>query len=245
MLNDFQHTQFALARHLREPLHMPVLEGVHAVDVRACKQDMAAQLSAVLAPVFPVTKACLDDARWQHVLRMFLQASPSHAPWATALHRAFVAYVCVSPELQTFPAWLQDLVHFEGLQNAVRTTPVTWPTFEAQGDVMHHPVVLNPTHVEAVYEWSVYGMDAQHPRLDMQSTYVSVLRDEADAVHVFKSSVFRGQLLDLLGQGQTGAQALGALARWLSHPEPEVLVREGAQLVAQLRREGVVLGTLR
>jgi hypothetical protein len=33
------------------------------------------------------------------------------------------------------------------------------------------------------------------------------------------------------------------LAMWLSHPEPETFVREGAEVMAQLKREGVVLGT--
>jgi hypothetical protein len=32
------------------------------------------------------------------------------------------------------------------------------------------------------------------------------------------------------------------LARWLSHPEPDAFVREGAEVMAQLQREGIVLG---
>jgi hypothetical protein len=32
------------------------------------------------------------------------------------------------------------------------------------------------------------------------------------------------------------------LARWLSNPEPDAFVREGAEVMAQLQREGIVLG---
>jgi hypothetical protein len=120
---------------------------------------------------------------------------------------------------------------------------VTWPAFDAAGDVMQRPVVLNPTHVEAAYEWPVHSIDTDHRPDDMQSTYVSVLRDAQDELHVLESSVFRGQLLDLLREGQTGEQAFMVLAMWLSHPEPETFVREGAEVMAQLKREGVVLGT--
>jgi hypothetical protein len=151
--------------------------------------------------------------------------------------------VCAGVETHHLPAWLQDLAHFEWLQTAVRTAPVTWPAYDASGDTMHHAVVLNPTHVEAAYEWPVHGIDTDHKPDDMQSTYVSMLRDPQDELHVLESSVFRGQLLDLLRDGQTGEQAFMVLAMWLSHPEPEAFVREGAQVMAQLQREGVVLGT--
>ena len=243
MLNDFRQFQFALARHLRDPLGAPAPVTVQAAQASACTQDMVAHLCDVLAPAFPVTQALLGDDLWEHAVRLFLKDAPSHAPWASAVQRAFVDHVCESPEMQNLPAWLQDLAHFEWLQSAVSTTPVTWPAFNATGNTMHHAVVLNPTHVEAAYEWPVHGINTDHKPDDMQSTYVSMLRDPQDELHVLESSVFRGQLLDLLREGQTGEQAFMVLAMWLSHPEPEAFVREGSQVMAQLQREGVVLGT--
>ena len=243
MLNDFRQFQFALARHLRDPLSAVAPEGVSAADVTVCTQEMVRNLCEVLEPAFPVTHALLGDEIWEHAVRLFLKDAPNHTPWASAVQRAFVDHVCESPDMQRLPAWLQDLAHFEWLQSAVSTSPVSWPAFDAQGDVMQRVVVLNPTHVEAAYEWPVHGIDTDHQPDDMQSTYVTMLRDSDDALHVLESSVFRGQLIDLLRDGQTGEQAFMVLAMWLSHPEPEAFVREGAQVMAQLQREGVVLGT--
>jgi uncharacterized protein len=243
MLNDFRQFQFALARHLRDPLSAAVPEGVSAADVTVCTQEMVRNLCEVLEPAFPVTHALLGDEIWEHAVRLFLKDAPNHTPWASAVQRAFVDHVCESPDMQRLPAWLQDLAHFEWLQSAVSTTPVSWPAFDAQGDVMQRAVVLNPTHVEAAYEWPVHGIDTDHQPDDMQSTHVTMLRDSDDALHVLESSVFRGQLIDLLRDGQTGEQAFMVLAMWLSHPDPEAFVREGAQVMAQLQREGVVLGT--
>ena len=242
MLNDFRQFQFALARHLRDPLGIPAPVGIRQVDASICTQEMVKHLRDVLEPAFPVTQALLGEDMWEHAVRLFLKDAPNHTPWASTTQRAFVEHVCESPEMQHLPAWLQDLAHFEWLQNAVSTAPVQWPRCDAIADVMQHPVVLNPTHVEASYEWPVHSIDTEHKPDDMQSTYVSMLRDMDDELHVFESSVFRGQLLDLLRDGQTGEQAFMALARWLSHPEPEAFVREGAELMAQLQREGIVLG---
>ena len=242
MLNDFRQFQFALSRHLRDPLSVPAPEGIDHADLLVCGQDMVAHVSALLDCAFPVTQALLGDALWQHAVRLFLKDAPHHAPWATAVQRAFVEHVCHSPEMQNLPAWLQDLAHFEWLQSAVTTTPVSWPAFDATADLMQHAVVINPTHVEAGYEWPVHDISTDNKPDDMQSTYVSMLRDMHDELHVLESSVFRGQLLDLLREGQTGEQAFMVLARWLSHPEPDVFVREGADVMAQLQREGIVLG---
>jgi uncharacterized protein len=217
-------------------------DGVSLADTAAYTQDMVTHLSGVLAPAFPVTCALLGDGMWTHAVRLFLKEAHSHAPWVSTTQRAFLDHVCESPEMQNLPAWLQDLAHFEWLQNAVNTTPVQWPAFNASADVMQHAVVLNPTHVEAAYEWPVHSIDTDHQPDDMQSTYVSMLRDRDDELHVLESSVFRGQLIDLLRDGQTCEQAFMVLAMWLSHPEPEAFVRGGDAVMAQLQREGIVLG---
>ena len=243
MLNEFRQTQFALASHLRDPLSVPLPEGINAADTSACSQDMVDHLCAILAPAFPVMHALLGDDIWGLTVRLFLKDTLSHMPWATDVQRAFMTHVCTSAEMHHLPAWVQDLAHFEWLQGAVSATPVTWPAFIASGDTMHHVVVLNPTHIEAAYEWPVHSIDSDHKPDEMQTTYVTMLRDPRDQLHVFKSSVFRGQLIDLLREGQTGEQAFKVLATWLSHPEPEVFVHEGTKVMAQLQREGVVLGT--
>jgi hypothetical protein len=243
MLNDFRQFQFALARHLRDPISVSLPAGVNAEDAGACSQEMVDHLCDVLEPAFPVTHALLGDEIWGLAVRLFLKDAPTHVPWATAVQRAFVELVCASPEMHHLPAWLQDLAHFEWLQSAVSTAPVTWPTADATGDVMRHAVVINPTHVEAAYEWPVHSIDTEHKPDDMQSTHVTMLRDMNDELHVLESSVFRGQLIDLLREGQTGEEAFMLLARWLSHPDPQTFVNEGANVMAQLQREGVVLGT--
>jgi hypothetical protein len=243
MLNDFRQYQFALARHLRDPLSMPLPKGVSQVDANACTHEMVKNLREVLEPAFPVTHALLGDEIWEHAVRLFLKQAPTHAPWSTVVQRAFVAHVCESSDMQSLPAWLQDLAHFEWLQNAVSTAPVTWPAFDATGDVMKRPVVLNPSHVEAAYEWPVHSIDTDHNPDEMQSTHVTMLRDVNDVLHVYESSVFRNQLIDLLRDGQTGEEAFKVLAAWLSHPAPELFVHEGEELMAQLQTEGVLLGT--
>jgi hypothetical protein len=96
--------------------------------------------------------------------------------------------------------------------------------------------------VEVSYDWPVDIIDLDHRPDEMQTTYVSVLRDVDGAVQVVPSNVFRAQLLALFNEGMTGSQAFKAMAVWLQHPNPEDLLSYGPDLLAQYQREGVILG---
>ena len=245
MLNDFRQFQFALARHLRDPLVAARPEGVSSVDAQASLQHMFETLSALLSPTFPVSRALLGETLWRHAVQLFLQDAPPHAPWTGAVQRAFARYLRSSPHAKDLPAWLQDMAHFEWLKSAVQAAMTEVPAFDARGDLMSCALVLNPTHVEVAYEWPVHTIDAQHKPDDMQRTHLSVLLDRKGKLRVLESSVFRAQLLALLAEnGVTGQQAFESLARWLDHPEPAEFVAQGVQVLEQLQREGVVLGVV-
>lgn len=241
--NDFRQYQFALARHLRDPLGVPAPEGVNARDVLACSHEMAHNLNELLMPAFATTRSVLGEELWQHTLRLFLHDAPSHAPWATAVQEAYVKFLGHNSLVQFLPAWLEDLAHYEWLQSAVAAADVAWPAHDPQGNLLQGVVVLNPTHVEVTYDWPVQRINLAHKPFEMQSTYLAVLRDVQDKVRVVESSQFRRHLVGLLRQDQTGAQALEALAKWLEHPEVETFIQEGVSVLKQLQREGVVLGT--
>jgi hypothetical protein len=117
MLSDFRQFQFALARHLRDPLTVPAPAGVHPAEANVCNQEMVQHLRHVLEPALPLTQALLGDDVWEHTVRLFLKHAPSHAPWDSTTQRALVDHVCEHLEVQNLPAWLKDLAYFEWLQH--------------------------------------------------------------------------------------------------------------------------------
>ena len=90
MLNDFRQFQFALARHLRDPLGAPAPVGVQAAQASACTQDMVAHLCDVLAPAFPVTHALLGDDLWEHAVRIELGHAEGVGAFALEFRVGFV-----------------------------------------------------------------------------------------------------------------------------------------------------------
>ena len=243
LTNDFRQYQFALARHLRDPLGVPAPEGLNAPAVLACTHEMTNNLNELLMPAFTNTRAVLGEDLWQHTLRLFLHDAPNHAPWATAVQETYVKFLGHNTLVQHLPPWLEDLAHFEWLQSAMAAARVNWSAHDPQGDLLQAVVVLNPTHVEVVYDWPVHRINLTHKPFEMQPTYLAVFRDLRDKVRVLESTRFRRDLIDLLRKGQTGAQALTAMAEWLGHPDVPVFIQEGLSVLKQLQREGVVLGT--
>jgi hypothetical protein len=116
MLNDLRQAQFALARHLRDPLNAPLPEGVNPAEANACLQAMADHVCDILVPAFPVTRAALGDDLWRLTVRLFLKDACCHMPWTTAVQRSFVDHLCASAEMHQWPAWLKEVAHVEWLQ---------------------------------------------------------------------------------------------------------------------------------
>jgi len=249
MLNNFRDPrdfQFALARHLRDPHTMPLPAGVSAEQAATYERAMFKNLSDILNPAYPVTRGLLGDWAWRAAVRYFLRDYPATAPWPRTVLLEFARFLRESPATQTLPAWLNDVSHFEWLKGAVATSVVVLPQAGVEvnvtADLMTHIVVMNPTYVEVTYDWPVDNIDLDHRPDERQTTYLSVLRDVEGALQVVSCNLFRAQLLALFNDGMTGSQAFNAMAVWLQHPNPGDLLRYGPHLLAQYRREGVILG---
>lgn len=124
MLNDCRQTQFALARHLRDPLSAPLPKGFNSADARACSQAMVDYVFYILDPAFPVTRAALGDEMWGQTVRLFIKDASCSLPWATEVQRAFMAHVSANAEKHQWPTWLKDVAQFEWQQTKANAKPL-------------------------------------------------------------------------------------------------------------------------
>ena len=109
---------------------------------------------------------------------------------------------------------------------------------------MRARVLLNPARVDVASPWPVHRIGPAWKPRQTRPTFLVVFRDQHQAVQFVEINAVTARLLALLDSGLTGQQALGALAREMSHTEPESLHAFGQQLLGHLRDQGVLLGTL-
>lgn len=240
---SFQTFQREMARHLRDPHHTPRPAGVPARRMGVYNELLFNNITGFLDRCFPVCRAVLGEARWRGLNRSFWRDWPLHSPLHRDMTREFVRYLQSRPHGR-WPAWLPELARYEWAELAVDLMDVVPPPHDADGDLQHGALVLNPAMMNLSFEWPVHRIGPDHRPRKPQPTGLLVYRDREEAVQFVHVNPVTARLLQLLGeQAMPGEAACRQLASELQHPDPAQLLAFGLQLLAQLRERGVVLGT--
>jgi hypothetical protein len=242
---NFQVFQRAFADHLRDPQHAPRPPGVPARRMAVYNELLFNNICGFVDRCFPVSRAILGEKRWRRLCRTFYRDWPLHTPWFREIPREFVRYLTEADIRQPLPIWLAELAHYEWAELAVDVIDAPRHTHDPAGDLLHNPVALNPALLNLIYTWPVHRISPDYRPRKPQPTYLAVYRDASDGVQFSQINAVTSRLLALLAAAPTtGETAIRQIAAELQHPAPEQLLAHGAALLDDLRRQGIVLGSL-
>ena len=241
---EFQRFQHAFANHLRDPRRAPRPVGVPARGMAVYQELVSNNLQGFVDSAFPVCRAILGEARWQRLGRRFRRDWPLQTPWFREIPREFVRFLADTPGLR-LPRWLPELAHYEWVELAADIADAPIPPHDPAGDLRHGTVVLNPVLFNLAYAWPVHRIGPDWRPRRPTATHLLVHRDADDVVRFSETNPVTARLLALLAASpQSGQAAARQIAAELQHADPERLVDFGVELLADLRRQGIVLGTL-
>lgn len=242
---DFQDFQRSFAAHLRDPQHAPRPPGVPARRMAVYNELLFNNICGFIDRCFPVSQAILGEKRWRRLCRSFYRDWPLHTPWFREIPREFVRYLAEADIHQPLPIWLAELAHYEWAELAVDIIDAPRPAHDLAGDLLRNPVALNPALLNLAYTWPVHRISPDYRPRKPQPTYLAVYRDANDKVQFSQINAVTSRLLTLLAAAPTtGETAIRQIATELQHPAPEQLLTHGAALLDDLRRQGIVLGSL-
>ncbi|MDH5205103.1 MAG: putative DNA-binding domain-containing protein [Hylemonella sp.] len=242
---DFQRFQQAFARHLRDPHHAPRPAGVNARRMAVYSELLFNNVCGFLDRCFPLSRQLLGEARWRRLNRSFYRDWPLRSPLHRDICPEFVVYLRARAG-ERLPRWLPQLAHYEWAELAVDLMDVATPGHDPDGDLLHQPVALNPACMSLCFDWPVHRIGLGWRPRKPQATHLLVYRERDDAVRFMEINAVTARLLALLAeQPRTGEAACRKLASELQSPQPQQIVDHGAALLEQLRRQQVVLGSLR
>lgn len=244
----FQDFQWALARHLRHPQRVPRPAGLPARRTAIYHELVRGNLEGFLLACFPITHELLGERRWPKLVNGFFRQARCHTPYFREIPREFLSWLIEEPSLPAnFPAWLPELAHYEWVELAVDVmeTPMQ-PACNPAGDLLNGYPVLAMAAMNLVYAWPVHRISpAWRPRKPC-ATHLLVFRDVHEAVQFIALNPVSARLVTLLeaAPGElSGRDACLQIAHELQHPEPELLLAQGAQLLDQLRSAGAISGS--
>jgi len=249
-LPRFQQVQQAFTRHMRDPANAPAPEGVEDRRMGIYRELLYNNVQSFLAGCYPVLRKISSDPVWHGLIREYFRTHQAHTPLFPKMPQELLQYLEQErgDRVGDFP-FLLELAHYEWVE-----TTLIFDAREPEaagvnpdGDLLAEAPVLSPLALPLAYKFPVHRIGPEYipAEAPAQPTYLVVYRDRADTVGFLELNPVSARLLELLqrGDARSGRDLLQQIAAELQHPDPAAVERGGLEILAELRRRDVILGT--
>lgn len=246
-MKAFQQLQYQFAAHLRDP-RKRAPAGIERRRLQLYVSLVYANIESALARAFPVLRRVSGDAEWHARIRHFVARHRNADPLFPNLAAEFLAYLARERRVRADPPWLRELAHYEWVELALARDmrePGDVPA-DPHGDLLEGVPVLSPLAWPLAYRYPVHRIapDFLPTRPAADAVHLVAYRNRADEVKFMEANAVTARLLALLGRRPApGRVLLGRIARELGHPDPALVIGEGAAILMALAARDVVLGT--
>jgi hypothetical protein len=249
---EFIRRQYEFAAHIRDPEHQPAPGDVEDRRMAIYRELFYNNVESFLSNTFPVLRKIYDDESWHAMVRDYFSSHLSRTPLFLEIPREFLNWLREerTPREDDLP-FLYDLAHYEWVELAVSVADDTlnYDDIDTAGDLLDGVPALSPLAWHLAYQYPVHriGPDFLPGPADKADTFLVVYRDAEDEVGFMEINPVTKRLLELLETSGTvsGRKLLLQIAGELSHPQPEVVVSGGAEILENLRKKSIVSGTRR
>jgi len=249
---EFQQQQYRFTAHIRDPDANPRPEEIEDRRMAVYRDLFYNNVQDFMAGCFPVLRKLLDDQKWHSLIRDYFARHKAQTPLFPEMPREFLKYLETEREPADWdPPFLFDLAHYEWVELALSMSDQEpeWDHINPDGDLLQGQPVLSPLAWPLSYRFAVQniGPEYQPEQADEQPTYLLVYRNHDDAINFMELNPVTARLLQLINeqQGLSGKAMLQQIARELNHPDPDVVIQGGVQILQDLHDRGAVPGTLK
>lgn len=244
---NFQEQQYAFTRHIRDPEHEPAPADIEDRRMAIYRRLLFRNIEGFLANSFPVLRKLISDADWEAMARDYFHRHQARTPLFPRMPQEFLEYLQNERDDADDPPWLAELAHYEWMETATAIDPreLDWQGIEPDQDLLAGVPVLNQLASPMAYQWPVHQISPDYMPTEppAQPTYLVIYRNEDDRVHFLELNPVSARLIELINtQPDTGQNLLERIAAELNHPNPEVVVSGGADILRTLRERNIILG---
>lgn len=251
-MEDFRRQQYAFAAHLRNPEANPAPEGIEERRLDVYRELFFNNVKGLLAGTFPVLHSILAKDRWTVLVRDFYHHHISHTPLFLEIPQEFLAWLQEDFEHgDDWPAFMLELAHYEWVELALMVDPqdIDSVAADTDGNILDGIPVISPVAWPLAYAFPVHRIGAQFQPEEPgeQPTFLVVYRKRDDKVGFTEVNGVTARLLELMQENETktSRELLQQIAGEINHPDPQAVIQGGADILAGLMEQEIVLGTQR
>lgn len=248
-LPGFQQVQYAFTAHVRDPQTRP-----RPADVEARRMHLYSELTYnnvedFMASTYPVLRSLMDDEVWHALVRDYFAHHYASTPLFHEMPREFLKYLEQERQAKADDLpFLLELAHYEWVELALSVSDqqADMTDVDSEGDLLTGIPVLSPLAWPLSYQFPVHQISTEYlpTQAPEQPTYIIVYRDQQDEVKFLEMNPVTAHLVQLISEAtpRSGQQLLETIAEQLQHPNPEVVIEGGRQILQDLRARDILVG---
>ncbi|MBF6650869.1 DUF2063 domain-containing protein [Methylobacter sp. BlB1] len=241
----FQQQQRQFLHYLRQPWVAQSPAGFTPERLAVYADLLYNKFDESLTACFPVIHRILPPDDWRALLLDFIAEHRCLSPYYRQIPDEFVQYLQQERDHVNDLPFLAELAHFEWIElqlsiaesESITSKPLT------SGQLLSGVPVFTPAIQLLHYQWPVQniGPNALLTEPPATTTHILGFRNSNDQVRFIALSPATAHLIELLGDGLTGQQALQAMRGELTHTQFIELTRFGLSILIDLHRQGAII----
>ncbi len=246
----FQQLQYEFTRHIRDPQHSDKPEGIEARRMKIYRELLFNNIKSFIDNAFPVLHSLYQSSDWEALIRKFFIQYRCQTPYFVEISQEFLAFLQNDYQATTNdPDFITELAHYEWveLDLMISKQEINLEGINPKGDLLAEIPQLSPVCHALAYQWDVQHISTnyQPSTPPAQATYLIVYRNHNEQVKFIEANPVTARLINLLrtDQSQSGEAVLRQIATEMQHPDPNLIIQGGHQILLKLLASGVILGT--
>lgn len=243
---DFQRYQLAFTAHIRNPELHPKPANVVEKRMAVYRESVFNNIFESVSICFPVCQNVLGKRKWRHLIRNFVANYSANSPIFREIPQQFLAFL---ESVTDLPPYLKPLAHYEWIELAIisqQTNKLETSKSNTELNYLDDLITLVPASALLAYDYPVHKISKRFKPTSTEKTYLLVFRNTSFEVKFIVLNPVTFSLLSLIqisltqSQPLTGRLALTALANQLQHPDLDVFMRFGAEILDDLCKQQAI-----
>ncbi|MGI9229726.1 MAG: HvfC family RiPP maturation protein [Gammaproteobacteria bacterium] len=248
--DSFQAVQLQFTRYIRDPDNAPAPDGIEERRLAIYRRLLYGNVDNFMSSHYPVIKKLLTDEQWETLLHDYFKTHHARTPLFPKMPQEFMQYLATPrPGINDIYPFLGELAHYEWVEAelSLDSREINQQGVAADGDLLEQVPVLNPLALPLQYTYPVHriGPDYIPDAPPPQPSYLVVYRNRREEVKFLELNPVSARLIELImtDSGHSGRRMLSQIAGELQHPEPELVISNGLDILQDMTEKDVILGT--
>ena len=242
---SFQSVQRELTASIRNPEQCYMVNIEKSQGIEVYQELVFNNLNELLRNAFPILHHVLSASDWRKLIKGFLKDHYANTPLFYELPKEFIAYL---RNHKTVSVTIMELAHFEWVELALELSPCCLKDLKSttEYDLTQANLILSPLAYLLHYEYPVHTVKTSSDLVNCtkKMTYLIAYRDQEHFVGFVALNAVTARMLEILKLSHVmcGEALLKRVIKELRHPYPDIVIKQGWDMLAYLKQKEIIRG---